>query len=45
VPDNVLLTATGLRLIDFEIGGIGLALLDCVYGEMAFPLAGAPTGC
>ena len=36
-PDNVLWTATGPRLVDFEVGGIGQALLDGVYGEMAFP--------
>jgi hypothetical protein len=36
-PDNVLWTAAGPRLIDFEAGGIGQALLDGVYGEMAFP--------
>jgi hypothetical protein len=36
-PDNVLRTEAGLRLIDFEGGGIGQALLDGVYAEMAFP--------
>ena len=36
-PDNVLWTAAGPRLIDFEAGGVGQALLDGVYAEMAFP--------
>jgi hypothetical protein len=36
-PDNVLNTGKELRLIDFETGGFGHALLDAAYGRMMFP--------
>lgn len=36
-PDNVLDTGEGLRLIDFETGHFGHALLDIAYGRMMFP--------
>ena len=36
-PDNVLDTGTQLRLIDFETGCFGHALLDMVFGRMMFP--------
>lgn len=36
-PDNVLDTGQELRLIDFETGGFGHALLDAAYGRMMFP--------
>lgn len=35
--DNWLLTANGIRLIDFEIGQYRHALLDGVYGRIHFP--------
>jgi hypothetical protein len=36
-PDNVLDTGKGLRLIDFETGHFGHALIDAAYGRMMFP--------
>lgn len=36
-PDNVLDTGEALRLIDFETGGFGHALMDAAYGRMMFP--------
>ncbi len=36
-PDNVFYTGHDLRLIDFEFGRWGHALLDAVYGRMMFP--------
>ncbi len=36
-PDNVLDTGEGLRLIDFETGRFGHALMDAAYGRMMFP--------
>jgi Phosphotransferase enzyme family len=36
-PDNVLDTGEALRLIDFETGGFGHALIDAAYGRMMFP--------
>lgn len=36
-PDNVLDTGKGLRLIDFETGRFGHALIDAAYGRMMFP--------
>ena len=36
-PDNVFFTGEQLRLIDFEFGGFGHALLDGIYGRMMFP--------
>lgn len=36
-PDNVLDTGAGLRLIDFETGHFGHALIDAAYGRMMFP--------
>lgn len=36
-PDNVLDTGKELRLIDFETGGFGHALIDAAYGRMMFP--------
>jgi hypothetical protein len=36
-PDNVLDTDEGLRLIDFETGRFGHALMDAAYGRMMFP--------
>jgi thiamine kinase-like enzyme len=36
-PDNVLDTGKELRLIDFETGHFGHALIDAAYGRMMFP--------
>jgi hypothetical protein len=36
-PDNVFFTGEQLRLIDFEFGCLGHALLDGAYGRMMFP--------
>jgi thiamine kinase-like enzyme len=36
-PDNVLDTDEGLRLIDFETGRFGHALMDAAYSRMMFP--------
>lgn len=36
-PDNVLDTGARLRLIDFETGHFGHALIDAAYGRMMFP--------
>lgn len=36
-PDNVLDTGEELRLIDFETGQFGHALIDATYGRMMFP--------
>ena len=36
-PDNWLLAESGIRLIDFEAGAYGNALLDGVYGRILFP--------
>jgi hypothetical protein len=36
-PDNVLDTGEVLRLIDFETGRFGHALIDAAYGRMMFP--------
>jgi hypothetical protein len=36
-PDNVLDTGKELRLIDFETGFFGHALIDAAYGRMMFP--------
>ncbi len=36
-PDNILDTGEALRLIDFETGGFGHALIDAAYGRMMFP--------
>jgi hypothetical protein len=36
-PDNILDTGEGLRLIDFETGRFGHALIDAAYGRMMFP--------
>jgi hypothetical protein len=36
-PDNVLNTGEELRLIDFETGFFGHALIDAAYGRMMFP--------
>ncbi len=36
-PDNVFYSDGTLRLIDFERGRLGHALLDVVYGRMMFP--------
>jgi hypothetical protein len=36
-PDNVLDMGTALRLIDFETGHFGHALIDAAYGRMMFP--------
>jgi thiamine kinase-like enzyme len=36
-PDNVLDTGETLRLIDFETGHFGHALIDAAYGRMMFP--------
>jgi hypothetical protein len=36
-PDNVLDTGEALRLIDFETGHFGHALIDATYGRMMFP--------
>lgn len=36
-PDNWLVTSAGSKLLDFEFGRFGLALLDGVYGRAHFP--------
>jgi len=36
-PDNVFCTEDGMRLIDFEFGRYGHALLDAAYARMMFP--------
>jgi hypothetical protein len=36
-PDNVFDTDEALRLIDFEFGHFGHALIDAAYGRMLFP--------
>ena len=36
-PDNVFWNGHELRLIDFEFGGFGHALVDAAYGRMLFP--------
>lgn len=36
-PDNVFWNGEELRLIDFEFGGFGHALMDATYGRMLFP--------
>jgi hypothetical protein len=36
-PDNLFWTGEHLRLIDFEFGSFGHALVDGVYGRMMFP--------
>ena len=36
-PDNVFDTAEQMRLIDFELGHYGHALIDAAYGRMIFP--------
>ena len=36
-PDNALYSGGVVRLVDFEFGGFGHALLDAVYGRMPFP--------
>jgi hypothetical protein len=36
-PDNVFFTGEHMRLIDFEFGRFGHALLDGTYGRMRFP--------
>jgi Ser/Thr protein kinase RdoA (MazF antagonist) len=36
-PDNIFYNGDSLRLIDFEFGRFGSALLDAVYGRMTFP--------
>jgi hypothetical protein len=36
-PDNWLLTAQGIRLLDFEMGEYRHALIDGVYGRVHFP--------
>jgi hypothetical protein len=36
-PDNVFWNGKELRVIDFEFGGLGHALLDAAYGRMFFP--------
>jgi hypothetical protein len=36
-PDNWLMTGEGMKLLDFEFGRYGLALLDGVYGRAHFP--------
>jgi hypothetical protein len=36
-PDNISWTGDELRLIDFEFGGFGHALIDATYGRMLFP--------
>lgn len=36
-PDNVLDVGEALRLIDFETGHFGHALIDAAYGRMMFP--------
>ncbi|PYN84039.1 MAG: hypothetical protein DMD87_29240 [Candidatus Rokuibacteriota bacterium] len=36
-PDNVFLSGEQVRLIDFEFGRFGHALIDATYGRMMFP--------
>jgi hypothetical protein len=36
-PDNCLLTAEGMKLLDFEFSQFGLALCDGAYSRMHFP--------
>jgi hypothetical protein len=36
-PDNALYFKGPMRLVDFEFGGFGHALLDAAYGRMPFP--------
>ena len=36
-PDNALYSHGIVRLVDFEFGGFGHALLDATYGRMPFP--------
>jgi hypothetical protein len=36
-PDNCLVVGRGVRLLDFEFGGYGHALIDGVYGRVHFP--------
>ena len=36
-PDNVFFTGEQMRLIDFEFGRFGHALIDATYGRMMFP--------
>jgi tRNA A-37 threonylcarbamoyl transferase component Bud32 len=36
-PDNVSFLGEQMRLIDFEFGRFGHALLDAIYGRMMFP--------
>ena len=36
-PDNMSWSGEALRLIDFEFGGFGHALMDGAYGRMLFP--------
>jgi Phosphotransferase enzyme family len=36
-PDNCLTTVDGFKLIDFEFGGFGHALMDGIYGLIHFP--------
>jgi Phosphotransferase enzyme family len=36
-PDNCLITDNGLKLIDFESGRYGHALVDGIYGRIHFP--------
>ncbi len=36
-PDNVFLSGERVRLIDFEFGRFGHALIDATYGRMMFP--------
>lgn len=36
-PDNILHTGKTVRLIDFEFGNFGHALIDAVFGRMMFP--------
>lgn len=36
-PDNALMSAGGIRLIDFEFAAPGQALFDAVYWRMGFP--------
>jgi hypothetical protein len=36
-PDNVSWSGDELRVIDFEFGGFGHALMDATYGRMLFP--------
>jgi hypothetical protein len=36
-PDNVLWDGNEVRLVDFEFGGFGHALIDATYGRMMFP--------